>query len=61
MKSTYVLELKPYDDNVRGEQVNQCTAYSLTEAVNIFSQTKQLRPDQLLKIFSVYEQSTNGE
>jgi len=61
MKITYVLELKPRESGVRGERINKCTAYSLTEAVNIFSQIKQLRPDQLLQIFSVYEQPTDGK
>lgn len=61
MKTTYVLELKPSNVGVRGERINKCTAYSLTEAVNIFASIKQLRPDQLLQIFSVYEQPTDGK
>ena len=60
-KSTYVLEIKSIKPGVRGELINSCTAFSLTEAVNIFAQTKQLRPDQLLKIYSVYEQPTDGK
>ena len=61
MKSTYVLEVKPSTQGVRGERIHKCVAYSLTEAVNIFAKTKQLRPDQLLEIFSVYEQPSDGK
>lgn len=60
-KTTYVLETKSRESGVRGERISKCTAFSLTEAVNIFAQTKQLRPDQLLEIYSVYEQPTNGK
>jgi len=60
-KSTYVLETKPRESGIRGERINKCTAFSLTEAVNIFATIKQLRPDQLLEIYSVYEQPTNGK
>jgi hypothetical protein len=60
-KNTYVLELKPQRDGVRGERINKCTAYSLSEAVNTFASIKQLRPDQLLEIYSVYEQPTDGK
>ena len=60
-KTTYVLELKPRESGTRGERVSKCTAYSLTEAVKIFATTKQLRPDQLLEIYSVYEQPSDGK
>jgi hypothetical protein len=60
-KSTYVLETKTRGDGVRGERINKCVAESLTEAIHMFAIIKQLRPDQLLDIFSVYEQSTDGK
>ena len=59
-KVTFVLETKPISGK-RGERTNKCTAHSLSEAINIFAQIKQLRPDQLLEIFSVYEQPTDGK
>lgn len=61
MKGTYLLELKPRESGVRGERVNKCVAYSLSEAVNTFAAIKQLRPDQLLEIYSVYEQPSDGK
>jgi hypothetical protein len=61
MKSTYLLELKPRESGVRGERISKCVAYSLSEAVNTFAQIKNLRPDQLLEIYSVYEQPTDGK
>lgn len=60
-KTTYILETKPITLGIRGERINKCTAYSLSEAVNIFATIKQLRPDQLLEIYSVYEQPTDGK
>jgi len=60
-KSTYVLETKPRESGIRGERISKCTAFSLTEAVNTFATIKQLRPDQLLEIYSVYEQPSNGK
>jgi len=60
-KTTYVLEIKPRELGIRGERVSKCTAFSLTEAVNTFATIKQLRPDQLLEIYSVYEQPTDGK
>lgn len=59
-KQTYVLETKPISGK-RGERTNKCTAHSLSEAINIFAQIKQLRPDQLIELFSVYEQPSNGK
>ena len=61
MKTTYVLELKPRESGIRGERIHKCTAHSLSEAVNIFAQIKQLRPDQLLEIYSVFEQPSDGK
>lgn len=59
-KSTYILETKPRAGK-RGERIHKCTAHSLTEAIDTFAIIKQIRPDQLLEIFSVYEQPTDGK
>lgn len=59
-KLTFVLETKPTTGK-RGERIHKTVAYSLSEAIEIFAQIKNLRPDQLLEIFSVYEQPTNGK
>ena len=59
-KVTYVLETKSRSGK-RGERIHKCVAYSLSEAIEIFSIVKQLRPDQLLEIYSVYEQPTDGK
>jgi len=59
-KSTYVLETKPESGN-RGERVNKVVALSLSEAIDMFAIIKQLRPDQLLEIYSVYEQPSDGK
>ena len=58
--TTYVLETKP-TNGVRGERVSKCVAPSLTQAIDTFATIKQLRPDQLLEIFSVYEQPSDGK
>jgi hypothetical protein len=60
-KATYVLMTKPLHQGERGERINKCVAYSLSEAIDMFAQIKQLRPDQLLEIFSVYEQPADGK
>ena len=60
-KSTYVLETKTSGERVRGERINKCVAESLTEAISIFATIKQLREDQLIELFSVYEQPNNGK
>ena len=60
-KTTYVLMTKPLFQGERGERINKVVAYSLSEAIEMFAQIKQLRPDQLLEIFSVYEQPTDGK
>ena len=59
-KTTYVLETKPRSGK-RGERIHKCTAHSLTEAIEVFATIKQLRADQLLDIYSVYEQPSNGQ
>jgi len=58
--STYILEIKTRN-GVRGERIHKVVASSLSEAVQMFSIIKQLRPDQLIELFSVYEQPTNGK
>jgi len=58
--STYILETKTRN-GVRGERIHKVVASSLSEAVQMFSIIKQLRPDQLIELFSVYEQPTNGK
>lgn len=63
---TYVLETKtkqtgPGGPPVRGERIHKVVAESLTDAITKFAIIKQLRPDQLIEIFSVYEQPNNGK
>ena len=58
--TTYVLETKPRNGE-RGERINKCVAPSLTQAIDTFAIIKQLRPDQLLEIYSVYEQPSDGK
>jgi len=58
--TTYVLETKPRNGK-RGERIHKCVAHSLTQAIDTFAIIKQLRPDQLIEIYSVYEQPTNGK
>ena len=60
-KSTYVLETKPRESGIRGERINKVVAESLTEAIHMFANIKQLRPDQLIELFSVYEQPSDGK
>ena len=42
------------------EVVNKLKASSLSEAIKMFAIVKQLRPDQLLELYSVYEEH-NGK
>ena len=60
-KTTYVLETKTSGDGIRGERINKCVANSLSEAIDTFAAIKRLRPDQLIEIFSVYEQPKDGK
>lgn len=60
-KSTYVLETKTKQSGIRGERINKVEAESLSEAISVFAVIKQLREDQLLDLFSVYEQPTDGK
>ena len=57
---TYVLETKTTQSGTRGERIHKVVANSLSEAIHMFATIKQLRPDQLIEIFSVYEQPNNG-
>ena len=59
-KQTFVLETKT-KDGIRGERIHKVVASSLSEAVDMFAQIKQLRSDQLIELFSVYEQPPNGK
>lgn len=59
-KQTFILETKT-QKGVRGERLHKVVANSLSEAVQMFAQIKQLRPDQIIELFSVYEQPTNGK
>ena len=59
-KLTFVLETKTRK-GVRGERIHKVVAYSLTEAITMFADIKRLRPDQLIEIFSVYEQPNDGK
>mgnify|MGYP003145515061 CR=1 FL=1 len=60
-KSTYILETKTTLSGVRGERINKVVADSLSEAIHMFAAIKQLREDQLLELFSVYEQPSDGK
>ena len=60
-KLTYVLETKTTQSGVRGERINKCVAESLSEAITLFAAVKRLREDQLLELFSVYEQPQDGK
>ena len=60
-KLTYVLETKTTQSGVRGERINKCVAESLSEAITLFATIKRLREDQLLELFSVYEQPQDGK
>jgi len=60
-KQTFILETKTTQNGVRGERIHKVVAESLSEAVHMFATIKQLRPDQLVELFSVYEQPTDGK
>ena len=59
-KKTYVLETKTRD-GIRGERIHKVVATSISEAIHMFAMVKRLRPDQLIELFSVYEQPTDGK
>ena len=58
---TFILETRPTLKGVRGERVHKVVAESYTEAINLFATIKQIRPDQLLDIYKVYEQPKDGK
>ena len=58
---TYILETKTTQSGIRGERISKVVAESLTDAITMFATIKQLRPDQLIELFSVYEQPSNGK
>jgi hypothetical protein len=60
-KQTFVLETKTTQEGMRGERIHKVVASSLSEAVHMFAIIKNLRPDQLIEIFSVYEQPDDGK
>ena len=60
-KLTFILETRPIVKGKRGERVNKVVASSLSEAIDMFAVLKQMRPDQLLDIYKVYEQPTDGK
>ena len=54
-KLKFKLMTKTSFQGERGEAINTCEAHSLTEAVIIFTQIKQLKPDKLVELFRVYQ------
>ena len=54
-RTKFRLVTKTYHQGVRGETINTCEAYTLTEAIQIFAKTKQLRPDQLVDLYRVHQ------
>ena len=55
-RAKFKLMTKTSFQGERGDIINTCEAHSLTEAIEIFSQIKQLRPDKLIEIFSIHQQ-----
>ena len=55
-RSKFELMTKISFQGERGETINTCEAYSMTEAIQIFAKIKQLRPDQLVELFRVHQQ-----
>ena len=60
-KSTFILETRPITKGTRGERIHKVVAGSLSEAIEMFATIKQIRPDQLIEIYKVYEQSTDAK
>jgi hypothetical protein len=54
-RSKFKLMTKPSFQGERGDVINTCEAYSITEAIEIFSQIKQLRSDKLVEIFHIHQ------
>ena len=59
-KTTYILETKPKSGKP-GERIHKVVAEALSEAIKMFATIKQIRPDQLVEIYKVYEQPSNGK
>ena len=59
--STFILETRPILKGTRGERIHKVAADSLTEAIQMFATIKQIRPDQLIEIYKVYEQPTDAK
>ena len=55
-RAKFKLMTKTSFQGERGETINTCEAFSITEAIQIFAKIKQLRPDQLIELFRVYQQ-----
>ena len=60
-KSTFILETRPMVKGIRGERINKVVADSLSEAIEMFANIKQIRPDQLIEIYKVYEQPIDAK
>ena len=60
-KPTFILETRPTLKGNRGERIHKVVANSLSEAIEIFATMKQIRPDQLIEIYKVYEQPQDGK
>ena len=54
-RSKFKLMTKTSFQGERGEIINTCEAFSITDAITIFSQIKQLRPDQLVELFKIHQ------
>ena len=60
-KLTFILETRPALKGSRGERIHKVVADSLSEAIEMFATIKQIRPDQLIEIYKVYEQPTEAK
>ena len=48
--------------NKKGKEIiNKIDSNSLSQAIEMFATIKRIRPDQLLKIYTVYEESKYGK
>ena len=60
-KSTFILETRPTLKGNCGERIHKVVADSLSEAIEMFAKIKQIRPDQLIEIYKVYEQPIDAK
>jgi hypothetical protein len=58
---TFILETRPIIKGKRGDRIHKVASNSLSEAIDMFARIKQIRPDQLLEIYKVYEQPSDGK